>query len=163
MPADGQDLFQAGEERAFGHPQPSRRLAEQALVLLHGGEHLGLDRGRLGVEQRQVTVRAGTGDQFEIALVAVFLEHRQQARAAAFEEDLPGLVEQALVHPGQEIDVGPVPGALAFFLGERDRQVEVPGAAVAQKRVFHHVGQGRRDGQGHLEGRVLRPGAGRRT
>ncbi len=152
-----QDLFQARIEGALGHPEPARRLAEQAFVLLNGGEHLGLDRGRLRIEHRQVAVGAGTGDQLEVALVAVFLEHRQQARAAAFEEDLPGLVEQAFVHPGQEIDVGPVPGALAFFLGERDRQVEVPGAPVAQQRVFHHVGQGRRDGQGDLEGCVLGP------
>ena len=42
-------------------------------------------------------------------------------------------------------------------LGQAQQHVQVPYTSLPEQRIFHHVGQGRRDRQRQFEGRSLGP------
>ena len=126
-------------------------------MLLHRREDLRPHRARLRAQQRQEAVRAGAGDQLEVAGVGELLERASTSRVPQRSTKVSlRLLEEAAVHLGQEVDVGPVLGALALLLGQA-RATGPDGATQRslQQRVFHHVRQRRRDRQRELERRAL--------
>src|SRR4051812_25937595 len=55
------------------------------------------------------------------------------------------------------MDVGPMLGPFALAVSELHEQIEMPLAALAQQRIFHHICQRWRDGECELERRPLVP------
>src|SRR5581483_7436028 len=91
-----------------------------------------------------------------MAGLGIFLESTKQTRTAALDEDVASFFKEAMIHPGQEMDIGPCAGSLALRLGEAKHEIEMADAALAKERIFHHVRQRRRDGQRQFERRAFR-------
>jgi hypothetical protein len=146
--------FEAIGVGAFREPDAAGFASEPELVVIFGGEDLGLDGRGMAGEEGEERVCGRAGDDFELGVVLEFAEGGDEVMVARG----PGLFEMGEVLEvivGEVMEVRVPAGAVGFFFGEFDEFIEVFMVALLEEGIEEHGAESGGESEGERGADVI--------